>query len=85
MSSIVSLSHTRSHQQAPFKQAQGCENKVADSLVRQEIYRKGERDGKYAGRMSLIMSRWSNHNYLLLKDSSNSKHLAWYNSQYIGL
>ncbi len=31
MSSIVSLSHTRSHQQAPFKQAQGCENKVADS------------------------------------------------------
>lgn len=34
------------------KQAQVCENEAADSLVRQKIYRKGERDGKYAGRMS---------------------------------
>lgn len=26
----------------------------------------------------LMTSRWSNHNYLLLKDNSKSKHLAFY-------
>ncbi len=37
------------------------------------------------GCATLMTSRWSNHKYLLLKDNSNSKHLACYNSQYIGL